>query len=394
MITLQRGQKSKLSDLGVNDAFVLDVHIDGGGQEIDVACFGLDNADKLSDDRYMIFYNQISAPDNSVTVAVTSAKTTFTVDLSRLNSTIQKLVITASMSSSGTMKNINHSLVTIGNAQLPFSGNDFENEKAIIIAEIYKRDNVWRFGAVGQGFNGGLSALLKHFGGEEVAPEPAVSPAPVQTPAPAAAPSSSINLQKVSGKVQLSKNSKPVLIQKTPEITASISWASGTDYDVYALVYTKDGKQFDVATFGAKGVPALQNYDNGAVVHMGDTGRSGDKIKTEIIKIKLNDNIKAVVPVAYSAQSNGTGSFNKYQVSMLIDNNAGTAVTVSAENANTNDSIYTCVPGLILNTPDGIIIEPLELYSRPSSEHRPKLELDHKGAVKVVMDKGPVNDYK
>lgn len=392
MTTLQRGQKSKLVDLGVSDAFVVDVQIDAAGQEIDVACFGLDAADKLSDDRYMIFYNQVSAPDNSVAVAITASKTTFTLDLSKLNNNIQKLVITASMSSAGTMKNIGQSSVKIGQAQLPFSGSDFENEKAIIIGEIYKRDNVWRFGAVGQGFNGGLSALLKHFGGEEIAAAEPAAPAPAPVAAPA--PSSSVNLQKVSGKVQLSKNSKPVLIQKTPEITASISWASGTDYDVYALVFTKDGKQYDVATFGAKGVPALKNYDNGAVVHTGDTGRSGDKIKTEVIKIKLNDNIKAVVPVAYSAQSNGTGSFNKYQVSMLIDNNAGTAVTVSAENANTNDKIYTCVPGLILNTPDGIVIEPLELYSRPGSEHRPKLEADHKGIIKVLMDKGPVNDYK
>jgi tellurite resistance protein TerA len=78
---------------------------------------------------------------------------------------------------------------------------------------------------------------------------------------------------------------------------------------------------------------------------------------------------------------------------MLIDNQQGTAVTITADNANKDDRIYTCVPGMILNTPDGIIIQPLELYSKPSSESRPKL-IKEDGQIKVVMDAGPVNDYK
>ena len=40
-------------------------------------------------------------------------------------------------------------------------------EKAIISVELYRKDG-WRIAAAAKGFNGGLSALLKSFGGEEI----------------------------------------------------------------------------------------------------------------------------------------------------------------------------------------------------------------------------------
>ena len=58
-------------------------------------------------------------------------------------------------------------------------------EKALIIAELYLKGQ-WRFAAVAQGFNEGLSALLKHFGGEET--EQTSSPPPLLSPPPSAPP--------------------------------------------------------------------------------------------------------------------------------------------------------------------------------------------------------------
>jgi tellurite resistance protein TerA len=56
--------------------------------------------------------------------------------------------------------------------------------------------------------------------------------------------------------------------------------------------------------------------------------------------------------------------------------------------------VYSCVPGIIRNTPAGVVVEPLELYSKRSSENRPKLELQPDGNVTVAMDRGPRNEYK
>ena len=211
---------------------------------------------------------------------------------------------------------------------------------------------------------------------------------------------------KQQGQILLKKGNSKVLIKKTPSIVAKVSWRSGTDYDIFALVMTKAGHIHHVATFGATGIPPMMNYGNGAVSHRGDVvgGSSGGFLggifsktpdeSVEIIDIRPNDDILAVVPVAYSAQSNGTGSFYHYKVSLAIDNQQGDTVTISAENANNNDTVYTCVPGIIYNRPDGIEIEALELYSAPGSELRPSLSLQQNGSIQVQMDFGPSNDYK
>ncbi|BBP93446.1 hypothetical protein BsIDN1_70640 [Bacillus safensis] len=50
--------------------------------------------------------------------------------------------------------------------------------------------------------------------------------------------------------------------------------------------------------------------------------------------------------------------------------------------------------GMLQNTNDGVIIRPLELYSKPNSERRPKLKMKSSNEIDVLMDKGPINDYK
>jgi tellurite resistance protein TerA len=77
------------------------------------------------------------------------------------------------------------------------------SEAALILCEIYKRNNQWKIRNVSQGFNGGLQTLAEHFGVDVAAPESpapsAAAPTPVvpapraPTPAsvaPAAAPAS------------------------------------------------------------------------------------------------------------------------------------------------------------------------------------------------------------
>jgi len=301
--------------------------------------------------------------------------------------------------------------IHVGGDVIQLAPSNFTNENGIVVLELYLKNGQTKARAVWRGFASGLDGLCKNYGVEVSNSEeqslltatqkqaPIMQNAEPLKTAPAKVESSnpslpSINLEKSKGKINLAKGQSPILIDKTPEITASVTWETGTDYDIYALVYTKNGKQVDVAMFGAMGVPPLQKFDNGAVEHLGDVGRDSKSVKMEIIKIRINDNILAVVPVVYSAQSNGTGSFHRYKVSMCIDNHRGTAVTISSDNANKNDGIYTCVPGILLNTPDGILINAVELYSKPGSENRPKLTMDKTGMIEVLMDKGPKNNFK
>lgn len=216
-----------------------------------------------------------------------------------------------------------------------------------------------------------------------------------KTPAPPAAPAPAtptVNLHK-SGSVKLAKGASVNLDKGSGKITATCQWPPATDYDVYAIVVYRDGRTETVATFGTKegrGRDFSLATTDGAVRHLGDVGRSSAAVASETVQITLNDNIHAVIPVVYSAQSNGTGSFRKYQVSMTIDNGSGAAVTIDADSASSDNTVYSCVPGVIINDPTGVRIEAREQYSAPRSERRPTVD----GNLNVQMDAGATNSYK
>ncbi|ABM04293.1 Uncharacterized proteins involved in stress response [Psychromonas ingrahamii 37] len=368
--------------------------------DINLTAFLLDDSGKVKNDNGMVFFNQPSDIAKTAQFKPPINERDITIhqidfSLNTALTDITKIAITLTEDNGIGFSDLNLTAEIHCNGTVTLlTPQAFSTEKGIIVAEIYSRNKQIKVRSIWQGFATGLTGLCEHYGIEvDNKEEPQTQQVKKVN--------SSVNLEKVSGKIDLSKGKKAILIEKTAEITASISWDSSTDYDVYALVYLSNGEQIDVAMFGANGVPKLQNYNKGAVHHLGDVGcakkglfQKKNQSSKEEIKIRLNDTIKAVVPVAYSAQSNGTGSFHKYKVSMLIDNHNGTEINIPAENANKDNKIYTCVPGIIVNTPDGVLIKALEYYSKPGSENRPSLEMDRNGIVNVLMDCGPVNDYK
>ncbi|WP_342689335.1 tellurium resistance protein [Bacillus pumilus] len=408
--TLQMGANTVLSSPKGHVSISYEV---SSAIDISLTAFLLTDSDQVEGDHGIIFYNQPESASGAAALLPAEVsgqlkRHQLNFDMSKVPAGITKMAITLT-EDQGTgfsqVKNLQAKIRT-GDEVFYLTPVNFTNEKGIVVVELYIRNGDTKARSIWRGFDSGLEGLCKLYGVEvepdeqdisthQMAPEkqPIKDPAQTKTTAKekVAAP---ISLEKVQGKISLDKGHKPIIIEKTPEITATVSWESGTDYDIYALVYTKSGKQVDVAMFGAKGIPALKSYGNGAVEHMGDVGRDHESMKTEVIKLRLNDDILAVVPVVYSAQSNGTGSFYRYRVSMSIDNHQGTSVTIHAKHANDNDRIYSCVPGILQNTNDGVIIRPLELYSKPNSERRPKLKMKSSNEIEVLMDKGPINDFK
>lgn len=166
-----RGTRDKISKyVDVDSEICIEMSINGSSV-YDFCCFGIDKSGKLSDDRYMIFYNQTSSPDNEVSFVSGNNSGKFYINLSKLPSSIDKLVFTASIDGDSTMGEISkHSFYLSQNnnieISMELSGSDFKAEKAIISVEIYRKDE-WRIAAAAKGFNGGLSALLAAFGGTE-----------------------------------------------------------------------------------------------------------------------------------------------------------------------------------------------------------------------------------
>ena len=175
-----KGWKDKLENhVNLNENIFVDMKVKGNA-EYDFCCFGVDENGKLSDDRYMIFYNQKLSPKGEVSVEDIADGVRYTLNLSTIPDFINRLVFTVSIDGDKTMGEMN-SLETkvyqsgAKDIEMTLGGNDFSNEKAVIVMEIYRKD-VWRIGCVASGFDGGLSALLKYFGGEEVVSEPVQEP--------------------------------------------------------------------------------------------------------------------------------------------------------------------------------------------------------------------------
>ncbi|WP_069864242.1 TerD family protein [Streptomyces malaysiensis] len=188
----QRGHKARISDLTAGRDLYIGVQIAGPGLSFDISCFGLDADERLSDDRYFIFFNQPKSPEEAIQQLGPQAGDTdsFRVTLDRIPSTIQKLSFTATIDGAGQMSQVGPGYLRIvagGEevARYSFTGSEFSTERAVMLGDFYLKD-VWRFAAVGQGFDGGLEALLKNFGGEVAEEEPA--PAPAQGAAPGFAP--------------------------------------------------------------------------------------------------------------------------------------------------------------------------------------------------------------
>ncbi|MGW8551705.1 TerD family protein [Streptomyces tubercidicus] len=181
----QRGHKAKIGDLTAGTDLYVGVQIAGPGLTFDISCFGLDADERLSDDRYFIFFNQPKSPEESLQLLGAQAgdSESFRVTLDKIPPHIQKLSFTAALDGDGQVSQIGPGYLRIvagGEevARYSFTGSEFSTERAVMLGDFYLKD-VWRFAAVGQGFDGGLEALLKNFGGE-VAEEAEASPATAQ----------------------------------------------------------------------------------------------------------------------------------------------------------------------------------------------------------------------
>ncbi|MBC9956299.1 TerD family protein [Yimella sp. cx-51] len=420
---------------------------------VDLMAFQLASDRKVRSDADFVFFNQPTSPEGAVRL-VDGAGVEITLAQMPGEIASITLAVALDDSVPGALGDLPGvgAMIMSDSGPIAVRAEGLASERAAVLLEFYRRDGGWKVRFVCAGWAAGFAALVREHGvdvdgGDQPAapaPAPAQSapaaspaqpapaaappaqaapaaalpapPAPAQSAPPAAqagppapaAPVGTVDLGKRSGTINLTKGQR-VSIEKTEQITASIFWPPATDYDVYALVVYTDGHIETVSTFGTRTDPRFSlSTSDGAVRHAGDVGRTAGPrggglfkrkqqpaqqapaMATERIDIRPHSGIQAVVPVAYSAQSNGTGSFRRYQVSMVIDNGQGTTVRVDAANSDDNDLIFTCVPGIVLVTQDGVTIDYLEKYSAPKSERRPIIGPD----LQVVMDQGEENAYK
>ena len=180
--TLTKGQRSVLDKLAGSERLAIGIHAksstrNGAPVSLNMACIGIDANGKLVDERYMVVFDQPRTPCGAVEIkTIEQDLIGFSLDLPRLPASIERLLLTATVAGEGTLAHLESGYVRLLNergecARYDFTGADFSDERALILAELYRKDGQWRLAIVAQGFAGGVAALAQHVGVSLSGPE-------------------------------------------------------------------------------------------------------------------------------------------------------------------------------------------------------------------------------
>lgn len=154
---------------------------EGAAFDLDASVFMLNPAGKVRSDADMIFYNNLKSVDGSVehlgdnlTGAGEGDDEVVNVALDKIPAEVEKLAFVITIHEAETRKQ-NFGMVSkafarivndVGGTELARFDltEDMSTETAMIVGEVYRHANEWKFRAVGQGHAGGLGALAKNYG--------------------------------------------------------------------------------------------------------------------------------------------------------------------------------------------------------------------------------------
>ncbi len=241
MSTISMGANAPISSKN----FILNVHLPQGSQ-IDVTALQLYENDKVRGDADMCFFNQTTIGGGAVTLTINGDQQSFSFDTSKILPDVQKIVVNATLESGAFSSVKGMKISTSDGIELPIV-TEGRAEAALILCEIYRRNDQWKIRNVSQGFNGGLQALAEHFGVDIAAPEVA--------PTPATPPQPKVSLSKVS----LTKNESTISLKKDDgqfgRIRVNLNWnqkkksaglfgfgKTGIDLDLGAFVEFQSGE--------------------------------------------------------------------------------------------------------------------------------------------------------
>ncbi|MGW7071634.1 TerD family protein [Streptomyces sp. NPDC054855] len=171
-----KGANASLSALSDNaDSVIISLSWSSptGHGDADVSVLLLSEKGKVRSNDDFFFYNNPAAADGSVqllglTPTENGNEDRIQLDLSALPADVDSIVIAASRhqrAQFGELENLRLTLTDgSGDAVLRFAITDASVESAFVFGEIYRRNDEWKFRAVGQGYDTGLAGLATDYG--------------------------------------------------------------------------------------------------------------------------------------------------------------------------------------------------------------------------------------
>lgn len=181
-INLQKGQRENINAPKFTIGLGWDTNSSstGTGFDLDASVFILGENKKVISDAHFIFYNNLKSPDDAVihtgdnlTGDGDGDDEQIKIDLTKINSAVQEICIVVTIHDAEERKQnfgqVRNSFVRIvddsNNTELVKYEleEDFSIETAVEFGRIYKKENQWKFEAVGMGQQGGLQDFLNKY---------------------------------------------------------------------------------------------------------------------------------------------------------------------------------------------------------------------------------------
>ncbi len=181
-INLQKGQREVINAPKFTIGLGWDTNSSSTGTafDLDASVFILGDNKKLVADEYFVFYNNLTSPDGAVehtgdnlTGAGDGDDEQIKVDLSKIDGKVTEICVVVTIHEAENRRQnfgqVRNSFVRIFNTDtnevvLKYElEEDFSIETAVEFGRIYKRNNEWKFEAVGVGMKGGLQDYLNKY---------------------------------------------------------------------------------------------------------------------------------------------------------------------------------------------------------------------------------------
>ncbi len=181
-INLQKGQRENINAPRFTVGLGWDTNNSSTGQgfDLDASVFVLGENSKLVSDNHFVFYNNLKTPDEAVTHTGDNLTgdgdgddEQILVDLTKITDAAAEICIVVTIHNAEERKQnfgqVRNSFIrifdTVTNQELLKYelDEDFSIETAVEFGRIYKRNNEWKFEAVGAGMKGGLQDYLNKY---------------------------------------------------------------------------------------------------------------------------------------------------------------------------------------------------------------------------------------
>jgi stress response protein SCP2 len=180
-IDLAKGQNLAIDPDLSQLRIVLEWSFDSDPVDLDVVALLLGEQRKVRSDADLIFYNQSASADGAVVLAAKAlnadqGSNELMIDLDVVAADVHCIAVAASCEGA-VFGDLTGASIGVhdpaGGARFHFALTGLSTERAVVMGEIYRRDDGWKFRAIGQGWDSGLAGLATDFG-IEVDDTPAV----------------------------------------------------------------------------------------------------------------------------------------------------------------------------------------------------------------------------